>query len=281
MKHRIAVAQMTSNSNREHNLETCRLLIEEADGVGARLLCLPENFAFIGENEQANLEMAEPLHGPTIMQFRKWAQDHAMWLSLGGFQETKNSHKKMANAHIIVDPQGNIRAVYRKLHLFSARIGDKTDFDEGKHTEAGTHLRSVETPVGHLGLSICYDLRFGEMYNAMARAGAEVMLVPSAFTAVTGKAHWEVLLRARAIESQSYVAAAAQTGQHNEKRRSHGHAMIIDPWGTIIAQCSEGTRIAVADLDLAYVHDIRRRMPVLQHRRQDAYAGPILRGEHE
>lgn len=183
------------------------------------------------------------------------------------------------NTHLVVSEEGAVLCAYRKGHLFNVDLPGGLRLRESDYTLAGSELHLVRTPAGVLGLSTCYDLRFPALYEALRGAGAEILAVPAAFTVPTGCAHWEVLLRARAIEAQCYVAAAAQVGRHNEKRASWGHAMIIDPWGTILAQCGggDGATIAVAEVDLDLLDDVRRRMPVFEHRRPDLYAAtPIV-----
>lgn len=275
MTNLIAVAQMTSTDHVEKNLQTCALLAEDAKARGTTLLCLPENFAYLPAQSEENLKIAEPLDGPLLKQYRNLAKKHQLWLSLGGFQETSPKPSSIFNTHVVVDPAGEIKAAYRKIHLFSLDIPKQPTFDESLTVTPGSQMVLAPSPLGSLGLSICYDLRFGELYQKLTQAGAQVLLVPAAFTDTTGKDHWEVLLRARAIENQCYVVAAAQTGTHHPARRTHGHGMIVDPWGTPIAQCSQGTQIACAEIDLSYLNRIRSQMPVLKHRRPEIYGNPV------
>lgn len=268
---RIAVAQMTSTHDVEKNFETCRQLVQQAKERGARLVSLPENFAFLGEKDGDVLGQKRPLESDLVKRYRALAAEHHLWLSLGGFAEDGPDERHAYNAHLLVDDEGGLRAVYRKLHLFDVDLADGTSLRESNGIAAGDDVVVADSPVGKLGLSICYDLRFAELYLALTKLGAEVLLVPAAFTATTGKAHWETLLRARAIENQAYVAAAAQFGRHNPRRESHGNAMIVDPWGAVIARCSDGTGVAVADVDLGYIERVRGRVPVLQHRRPEVY----------
>lgn len=269
----LAVTQMTSTEHVDKNWQTCARLIEEARVRGASLVSLPENFAFIGpDGERAR--MAEPLDGPLFRRYRDLAARHKVWVSFGGFQE-KGPSAHNFNTHVVVDDQGEIRSVYRKTHLFVLDIPDMVSLDESKLVEPGHEMVLSKTPLGQAGLSICYDIRFGGLYSALADAGAELMLIPAAFTATTGKAHWEILLRARAIETQCYVAAAAQFGAHNAHRRSHGHSMIVDPWGTVVAQCSETEGVAVAPIDLSYLRAIREHMPVREHKKPALYQSPV------
>ena len=265
----LAVGQMTSTADVEANFNTCNDLARQAKARGAVMLCLPENFAFMGAADGESRKVMEPLDGALFRRYRSIAQEHALWLCFGGFQE-KADEAHNHNAHVVVDDQGVIRSVYRKLHLFDVQLGAHT-YKESACVAPGKEIVVADAPVGKLGLSICYDLRFPELYLALAKRGAQVLLVPAAFTLTTGKEHWEALLRARAIETQCYVAAAAQTGHHNEKRDTFGHAMIVDPWGTVVAQCRDGTGIAVAEVDLAFIESVRARIPVWQHRRPDVY----------
>lgn len=266
---RLAVGQMTSTDDIEQNFAACERLCIAARAQGAQTLVLPECFAFLGRGDGDLVRMMEPLTGPLFMRFKGLAVRHGLELCFGGFPE-QHSLTHAYNAHVVVDADGAIRAVYRKIHLFDVVLPSST-LRESAAITPGHDLIVVDSAVGVLGLTVCYDLRFPEMYRALAAKGAQVLLVPAAFTLTTGKEHWEVLLRARAIENQCYVAAAAQTGKHNERRDSYGHGMIIDPWGTVIAQCRDGEGVAVADVDVHWLETVRARIPVWQHRRPDLY----------
>ena len=268
---RIAVAQMTSTDDVDGNFETCRALVGKAQAAGAAVVVLPENFAFLGTGDGDVAKVREPLDGPLFGRYRALAQDAGVWLCCGGFAEDAGDGARAYNTHVVVDDAGAVRAAYRKLHLFDVELPTGQRLHESARTAPGDALVVVDGPAGKMGLTICYDLRFPAQYEALVDRGAQVLLVPAAFTLTTGKDHWEVLLRARAIEGQAYVVAAAQTGRHNERRESWGHAMIVDPWGAVVAQCSEGTGVAVADVDLDLVAAVRRRIPVQQHRRRDVY----------
>ncbi len=271
----LAALQMTSTENLAHNYDVCQSLIQKAARLGAKLVCLPENFSFLGEDSQQNKQIAEQPKGELLQSYCALAKKNQVWLSLGGFLEISPS-QQIFNTHIIVDDTGDIKASYRKVHLFSLDMASSSALDESKTITSGDELVVARSPLGILGLSICYDLRFSALYLALANQGAQIMLVPAAFTSTTGKAHWEILLRARAIETQAYVAAAAQTGVHSGKRSSHGHAMIVDPWGNIVAQCSEGDGIALAPIDLDYLAAIRKRIPIFKHQRPDVYQKPVI-----
>ena len=272
---RIAVGQMCASSDVEKNFEVVADLCSQAKDRGCAMLFLPECFAFIGVKGTDALAVMEPMDGPLLGRYRELAAKHRLWLSLGGFPETgPDRGDRRFNAHVIVDASGEIRASYRKIHLFDVDMGDVNGpvLMESRTAAAGEALVTCDSPAGKLGLTVCYDLRFPEMFARLRyELGCEMMLVPSAFTKPTGQAHWETLLRARAIETQSYVVAAAQAGVHSEGRASHGHAMIVDPWGKVVAELDgEGTGIAVADVDLGYLKDVRSRIPVETHRRDIA-----------
>ena len=230
---------------------------------------LPENFNFLGLSPAESLASAELLDGPIIQQYASLARRLQLWLSLGGFQERGPDPAHLFNCHMIINAAGEVAATYRKIHLFNVDVPGGPVLMESRFTAPGTQLVTCDSPAGRLGLSTCYDLRFPEVYQRLVfDLGAEILLVPSAFTVATGEAHWEVLLRARAIETQSYVVAAAQAGRHNEKRESYGHSLIVDPWGNVVAQLPDpqATGIAVAEVDLAAMRAIRERMPVAAHR---------------
>lgn len=267
----IAVGQMTSSTDIEANFSVCQLLVQEAKERGARLLSLPECFAFLGESDTDLLGFMRHLDDELVLRYRHLARDHQLWLSLGGLQEFASDEPRAFNTHLLIDDNGEIQSTYRKLHLFDVDLPDGTKLHESRATQGGDEMVVSPSPLGNLGLSICYDLRFPELFLGLRKRGAEVLLIPAAFTATTGKAHWETLLRARAIETQCYVAAAAQVGRHNQKRESHGNAMIIDPWGAVVARCGEGVGIAVAPVDPGYLNDVRRRIPVMAHRRPKVY----------
>ena len=271
---RIAVGQMSASSDVEKNLEVVADLCARAKDRGCAMLFLPECFAFIGVKGTDALAVMEPLDGPLLGRYRELAARHRLWLSLGGFAEKGPDRDRRFNAHVIVNDAGEIQASYRKIHLFDVDMGDVNGpvLMESATAAAGETLVTCDSPAGKLGLTVCYDLRFPEMFARLRyELGCEVMLVPSAFTKPTGQAHWETLLRARAIETQSYVVAAAQAGVHSEGRASHGHAMIVDPWGKVVAELDgEETGIAVADVDLGYLKDVRSRIPVETHRRDIA-----------
>ncbi|KAJ8464526.1 hypothetical protein OPV22_027078 [Ensete ventricosum] len=267
---RVGVAQMTSTNDLEANYNTCSRLVKEAAAGGVNLLCLPESFSFVGAKDGESLKIAQPLDGPIMQRYCSLARESNIWLSLGGFQEKGPDDSHQYNTHVLLDSSGNIRKTYRKIHLFDVDVPGNMVYKESDATAAGESIVVAESPVGLLGLTVCYDLRFPELYQQLRfQHQAQILLVPSAFTKVTGEAHWEILLRARAIETQCYVVAAAQAGRHNEKRESYGDSLIIDPWGIVIARLPDrlATGVAVADIDLSRIDSVRTRMPIAQHRR--------------
>ncbi|XP_044127961.1 deaminated glutathione amidase [Bufo gargarizans] len=272
----IAVCQMTSTSDKEKNFSTCSRLVQEAAARRACVVFLPEAFDYIGSSTEETLSLAETLQGDLIQRYSGLARDCGVWLSLGGFHEKGSDwdkDRRISNSHVILDAAGHVISVYRKSHLFDVELQSGITLRESAFTVPGAEIvPPVSTPGGKVGLAVCYDLRFPEMSLALSREGAEILTYPSAFTVTTGLAHWEVLLRARAIENQCYVVAAAQTGAHNQRRTSFGHAMVVDPWGAVIAQCTEGTGTCYAEIDLLYLQQVRREMPVRSHRRPDLYS---------
>jgi len=273
-----AVAQMSVTSDLAANIAQANFLVEKARAEGASMVFLPEAADFIGESREQTSQLSQPVAGSTVTAFREMAQRHGLWLSLGGLHIREKEGEKTSNTHLLVNSDGEIVATYAKTHLFDACVPGKFNLKESDYVAAGTSLTPpIETPLGRLGLGICYDLRFGEHSQALARAGAQILTFPSAFTVATGQAHWEALLRARAIETQSYVIAAAQTGQHNPKRSSYGHAMIVDPWGVVAAEVKEGVGVALAEIDLEKVGRIRREMPVQEQRRPELYGQVEIR----
>ncbi|CAI9091504.1 OLC1v1026557C3 [Oldenlandia corymbosa var. corymbosa] len=234
---RVAAAQMTSINDIAANFATCSRLVKEAASAGAKLICFPENFSYVGNLSGDSVKIAEPLDGPIMKSYCDLARESSMWLSLGGFQEKGSDDGHICNAHVLVDDTGAIRSVFRKIHLFDVDVPGSAVYKESSFTEAGKEIVAADSPIGRLGLTVCYDLRFPELYQQLRfQHDAQVLLVPAAFTKPTGLAHWEILLRARAIETQCYVIAAAQAGKHNEKRESYGDTLIIDPWGTVVGR---------------------------------------------
>ena len=265
-----AVCQMTSTSDAEANLAQAEALVRGAAARGAALVATPENTNYLGPHAE-KVRRAEPLDGPTCARFAALAAELRVHLLLGSFNEKAPERGRCFNSSVLFGPRGERLGVYRKLHLFDVDVPGGVSFRESDSVAPGSEVVVVESPIARLGLSICYDLRFGELYRALVGRGAEVLTIPSAFTAATGKAHWEVLVRARAIECQAYVLAPGQVGRHDDGglRESHGQSMIVDPWGQVLAQVPDGVGIAVAEIDLARVARVRSAIPVARHRRPE------------
>ncbi len=265
---KVAAIQMTSIDDVAKNLERAEALTRAAIADGAALVVLPECFAFLGP-EDGKFAIVEPLPagGPILKRFQALAQETRAELVLGGFYEQTPNPRKVRNACVHIGEDGSVRAVYRKIHLFDVDLPDGTKLEESASVVPGDEVVVTDTRLGKLGLSVCYDLRFPELYRQHVERGATLLTVPAAFTLTTGKDHWHVLLRARAIESQCYVIAAAQTGHHFGTRRSYGHALISDPWGCVLAECGEGEGYALASIDEAALQRVRASLPSLKHRR--------------
>jgi predicted amidohydrolase len=261
-----AVAQMTSTADVERNLGTAERLVAEAAARGARFVSLPENFAFL-RSEGEPVPEAQALDGPWVRRMAEAARRQELTLLLGSLPEKVAGDARVYNTSVLIGPDGATIATYRKMHLFDIDLPGMEHLKESKAVRPGEELVVADAPFGRIGLSICYDVRFPELYRRLARQGARVLAVPSAFTERTGKDHWEVLLRARAIENLAYVVAAAQTGHHGGGRASHGHSMIVDPWGAVLAQVPEGEGVALAELDFARQDRLRRELPALGHAR--------------
>ncbi|MDH3253570.1 MAG: carbon-nitrogen hydrolase family protein [Acidobacteriota bacterium] len=262
-----AVIQLNSTSDEGANLDLAADLITRAAGHGASIVATPENTNFLGPHAE-KARRAETLAGAVCQRFAELAQRLRIHLLLGSFNERSADPGKCHNTSVLFGPDGSILGVYRKLHLFDVDISPSARFRESETVVRGTEVVVVEAALGQLGLSICYDLRFAELYAELRRRGAEVLCIPSAFTLTTGKDHWEPLLRARAIETQCYVVAPAQWGRHDDSgsRESWGHAMIVDPWGDVVAMASDGTGLALAEIDPERVRRVRRAIPVAEHR---------------
>jgi predicted amidohydrolase len=265
---RVGAVQLRSTNDLGSNLATCRAQVAHAAKDGAQLVILPENFAFLGRSEVDKLSSAEDLgSGPVMTMLREVATAYGIWVIGGGMAELVPSDpKRTYNTAVVVDPGGRLVARYRKIHLFDVDIPGGAVLRESAVTVPGDQPVVVQIAGVPVGLSICYDVRFPELYRRLVKdQGAEVLLVPAAFTAHTGAAHWHLLLRARAVEEQAWVVAPGQWGRHNEKRESFGHSLVIDPWGTIVAERAEGDGVVVATLDGDTVANRRAQMPCLRH----------------
>ncbi len=281
MSNKIAAVQMVSTADIHQNLAAAERLITEAVRQGAALVLLPENFAVL---DGGPLRQFGEVQGDNDALLQKFLSDqsksHGIVLVAGTIplisrpavvgeeQPDLLQDRRVRPACLVFDSEGNVIARYDKIHLFDVMVDDKqAEYSESRSFEPGEELVTLNTPLGHLGLSICYDLRFPELYRKLFEAGAELVTVPSAFTRTTGRAHWETLLRARAIENQCYVIAANQGGKHNATRETYGHSMIIDPWGTVLDSVAEGEGVAIAEVNLQRLAQIRHNMPIGSHRR--------------
>jgi predicted amidohydrolase len=268
---RVAAVQLTSTADRQANLEAAERHVRSAANAGARLIVLPEMFNVLGDPEVLR-GGAEPLEGPTLAWARRLAQEIRTWLVAGSIVESIPGQDRLHNTSCLLDPEGATRAVYRKLHLFDADVPGAL-MRESDTVRAGTEIVSAEVDGVRLGFAICYDLRFPELFRSLTLDGCRVLVLVSAFTERTGRDHWEVLIRARAIENQVFVVAANQVGQSSPKLRWYGRSMIVDPWGIVLAQAPDRPGHIVADLDFASQDAIRRQLPCLANRRPDVY-GP-------
>ena len=265
---RVGIVQMTSDDDLAANLKKARELVGRAAALGAELVALPENFAYL-RREGMPYPCAQGLDGPIVETLRELARTYGIWLLGGTFPETAGDASRVHNSSLLLSPTAEIAAHYRKIHLFDVDLGHTGGgaYRESDSIAPGAEIVVASTPFGPLGLSICYDLRFPELYREMATRGARFIAVPSAFMPQTGKDHWEVLLRARAIENQAFVLAPAQYGAHSPDRSSYGRSLVVDPWGIVIAQAPDGPGVIVADCDLEAQDRVRAAIPALRNRR--------------
>ncbi len=267
-----AVVQLSSQADVAANRARVRHWVAEAARAGARLVALPENFAFMGE-EADKKAIAEDAAagGPILGLLAELSRTHGVHIVAGGLPERSSDPDRPYNTSVLLAPDGALRARYRKIHLFDVDLPDGTSLKESRGTmPGGTHpddLDVAEVEGVGVGMTICYDLRFPELYRALGARGARIVTVPAAFTLATGKDHWHMLLRARAVENQVYILAPAQTGKHPRGRHSYGKSLIVDPWGDVLAQCGEGEGMVLARLDLGYQDKVRASLPCLTHRR--------------
>ena len=259
---KVALVQTTSTDDFDGNVEVAERLLREAVETGAGLIAFPEVFLYLGGRSK-KLALAEPLEGRTVSRFREHAARHGVMVLLGSVHERiPTDENRVYNTSVLIDGSGGIASVYRKLKLFDVDL-PHLRIKESDTIAPGTELPPVvDTPVGRVGLTICFDLRFPELYRHLRENGAEIVTVPSNFTQPTGAAHWDVLLRARAVENQVFVLAPAQEGQHNSKYRSFGHSLVVDPWGRRLACRETGPGVVTAELDLGYLVQVRRELPL-------------------
>ncbi len=280
-----AAVQMCSGDDVEKNLATAERLARRARERGAELIVLPENFALMAASDEAKFAVAERIDfeglraphpsvgpqasasGPILRRLGALAKELGAFIVGGGMPERGPDERHVHNTNVVFDPSGELYVRYRKVHLFDVAIPDGASYHESATVAPGDRPVTADLPWFTLGLSVCYDLRFPELYRALIDQGARVVVVPAAFTLHTGKDHWHVLLRARAIDNQVFVIAAAQQGRHPGNRTTYGHSLIVNPWGTVIAEADDGEGLAVAEIDLAVQERVRREVPCLKHRR--------------
>jgi predicted amidohydrolase len=276
MEMRAAAIQLNSTADKASNLETAERLLRAAAADGANLVVLPEKWNLLGDAEVLR-EGAEPLGGPTISAACSWAQELGIHLVAGSIAERVEGNQKLFNTSVLIGPDGQLHARYRKIHMFDVDVGG-VSYRESENEEPGDEIVAAAVgaslPGVTLGMTVCYDLRFPELYRILAVRGATVLTVPSAFTFETGKDHWEVLLRARAIENQAFVVAPNQVGEAPPHYRSYGHSMIVDPWGVVLAEAPDGECFVAADLDLEAEERVRATLPSLANRRPRSYRWP-------
>ncbi len=274
---RAAAIQLNSTTDVDRNLATAERLVDAAAAAGAELVVLPEKWSALGPGEVL-VRLAEPLDGPIVTAAREWARRLGITLLAGSVGERIEGSERIANTSLLIAPDGEIEATYRKIHMFDVDVGG-VSYRESEHERAGDEVVVAPAAGTDLGMTICYDLRFPELFRILALRGARVITVPSAFTATTGRDHWEVLLRARAIEDQLFVVAANQFGTAPPSFSSWGHSMIVDPWGRVLDVLADGEGHAIADLDLGEIELVRARVPSLASRRDGAYAWPVEAGD--
>nr|XP_002131322.1 deaminated glutathione amidase-like [Ciona intestinalis] len=270
----IGVCQLSVGSDIEKNLQQAKDLVKECKELGAVFVFLPEACDYLCEDQKESINMAHTLTSKICIEYCKLAAELSVWISLGGIHRKceGDPENKIRNSHIVINDVGEVINVYDKCHLFNVDIPNQVKLQKTDFVLPGEHIgKPIETPIGNIGALVCYDIRFPQISTELRKRGAEILTYPSAFTVPTGSAHWEVLLRARAIENQCYVIAAAQTGTHNSTRKSYGHSMVVDPWGTVVACAADKVGAITAKLDLNHLRKLRKEMPVFQHTRNDLY----------
>ncbi len=266
---RVAVIQLNSSDDVESNLQVIHDYLQSAQQSGAELALLPENFAWMGHDHKAH-EIPEEFGDGLIQSFlSRSSKELGIWIIAGGLRLKSEASHKSTNSSLVYNAAGEQCCRYDKIHLFDADVASGESYRESDSFQAGKQIKLCETPVGTTGLSICYDLRFPRLFQALVNRGAKVITIPAAFAETTGEIHWQPLLQARAIENQVYILAAAQTGTHANNRQTHGHSMIIDPWGRVITNAGTQPGIIIAEIDITSVDDIRQKMPVSRHKCSD------------
>ena len=262
-----AVVQMCSSACVSDNLEKVKQYLCRAESMGAQLVVLPENFALMSDDSQVQVAASEALGAGPLQDFlREQAALHGLWI-VGGTVPIRASKDRCYAASLVIDSQGEVAAQYNKIHLFDVSLSCGEAHQESDFIEAGSHVCTVDTPIGRLGLAVCYDLRFPELFRCMVDNGAQIFSLPSAFTVPTGQAHWHTLARARAIENFSYLLAAGQVGRHEGGRQTYGHSLIVDPWGGVITECEKGEGVVCAKIDLNYLDSVRQSIPAIAQRK--------------
>jgi predicted amidohydrolase len=264
---------MNSQDDKAANVESALALIDRAAGTGARLVALPEVWTYLGPNE-GNRDAAEPIPGPTIARLAERARRHGIYLHCGSIYEAVPGEPRLFNTTVVLDPSGEIVAKYRKIHMYDVVLDGVATYQESATNAPGDEIVTFDLDGITVGLTICYDLRFPELFRILALRGAEVIVLPAAFVMMTGKDHWEVLIRARAIENQVFMVAPDQVGTHPPGKWCYGRSMIVDPWGTVVTTASDAETVIVADLDRALLRKVRRQVPSLANRLPDRYRWP-------
>jgi predicted amidohydrolase len=275
---KVAAIQMTSSHIVADNLVAAGELLREAKDLGCDVACLPENFSFIGLHDADKLEVAEADgEGPVQSFLSRTARELKMWILGGTIVLRGHADRRVANTSLLIDADGKRVARYDKIHLFDVTIpGRDEQYRESTHVAPGRATVIADTPVGRLGLSVCYDMRFPELYRLLVSQGAEWLAMPAAFTVPTGRAHWETLLRARAIENLCYVVAPAQAGTHTSGRETYGDSLIVDYWGQVVSRLAKGSGVITAELDLAKEAETRARFPALDNRRLELSGAEVM-----
>jgi len=275
-----AAVQLNSTSDWDANWEQAEALVRQASALGARFVSTPENTPFLGPHDE-KVARAESLDGFTCRRFGELARELEIHLLLGSFAELSEDPVLCFNTSVLFGPDGFRIAAYRKIHLFDVDVSAEVSFQESATVKRGADIVVAQTALGRIGLSVCFDLRFSGLYGSLRSQGAELLTIPAAFTATTGRDHWHVLVRARAIETQSYVVAAAQQGTHDDDglRESYGHSLIVDPWGEILAEASDGPGVALAQIDLDRVVQVRQAIPMETPDRIEQQSQSLLRND--